>query len=114
MRRFYALVLDDGGLQLDPARASALEVEWWRVHRHHQREDALSEDDLTAALCALYAYVYSVPAGSVREAAEQRMLAMRHSDEWHRRGCDLEDPLLRAERDALVASYSALLAAVRR
>src|SRR5947209_4392714 len=51
MRRFYALVLDDGGLQLDPARASALEVEWWRVHRQHQREDALTDQDLTGGAC---------------------------------------------------------------
>ncbi len=66
-----------------------------------------------AALSALYAYVYAVPAGSVHEAAEQRMLAMRYSDEWHRTGCAAGDPLLQQERDALVASYAALLAAVR-
>src|SRR4029079_5743940 len=28
MRRFYALVADDQGLELDPVRASELEVEW--------------------------------------------------------------------------------------
>lgn len=114
MRRFYALVGRDGALHFDPARAAELEVEWWRVHRAHQREGAVGEADLTDALAALYGYVYGVEKAAVREAAEQRMLAMRYSDKWHRRGCDLDDELLGEERAALVASYTALLAAVRR
>src|ERR1700712_4072985 len=39
MRGFYALVVRDGGLSLDPERAAHLEVEWWRVHRAHQRRN---------------------------------------------------------------------------
>jgi hypothetical protein len=39
---------------------------------------------------------------------------MRHSDQWVEAGCDLADPLLEAERAELIASYTALLAAVRR
>ena len=114
MRRFYALVALDGGLRIDPARAAELEVEWWRVHRVHQREEGVGEDDLVAALVSLYSYVYDSPAEDVHEAARQRMIAMRHSDEWHRAGCRLDDPLLAQEREALVASYKALLVAVRR
>ena len=114
MRGFYALVVRDGGLTLDPARAARLEVEWWRVHRAHQRENELSEDDLVSTLAALYGYVYSADEAAVRPAAEHRMLAMRHSDDWHRAGCDLEDPRLVDERAELVAAYTALLAAVRR
>src|SRR6476661_4191987 len=75
MRRFYALVAADHP-QLDPVRAAALEVEWWRVHRADQHSAELSDrepversadDDepadepLTAALVALYSYVYEVP-----------------------------------------------------
>jgi hypothetical protein len=114
MRRFYALVVRDGQLTLDPAEAAWREVEWWRVHRMHQREDELSEDDLAAALVELYSYVYAVPPDSVQEAARHRVVAMRHSDEWVEAGCDLDDPLLAAERAELVASYTALLGAVRR
>ncbi len=47
-------------------------------------------------------------------AAEQRALAMRHSDRWVREGCDLSSPLIEEERAALVRSYAGLLAAVHR
>jgi hypothetical protein len=113
MRKFYDLVIRDGGLKLDPAEAARREVEWWRIHRLHQREDELSESDLVAALCALYSYVYAVPEDAIRAAAEQRTLAMRYSDEWVAEGCSLSSPLLAKERRALIASYTELLKAVR-
>jgi deazaflavin-dependent oxidoreductase (nitroreductase family) len=112
MRRFYALVDKDGGLAIDAGRAAGLEVQWWRIHRMHQRENALTEDDLTAAVARLYSYVYSVPASSVREAARLRVEAMRLSDQWVQDGCDLSSPVLAAERTALVGSYRALRAAI--
>src|SRR4051812_4386328 len=37
MQRFYELVVRDGDLPLDAAEAARREVEWWRVHRMHQR-----------------------------------------------------------------------------
>jgi hypothetical protein len=113
MRRFYALVVKDGQLRIDPIEASRREVEWWRVHRMHQREDDLSEDDLVAALVSLYGYVYTVPPDTVRDAAYHRVVAMRHSDAWVEAGCAVEDPLLGQEKQALINSYTALLAAVR-
>lgn len=115
MERFYRLVARHHGEPLDPRRASELEVEWWRVHRLHQREE--SEEDegsLVAALSALYSFVYGVPAADVRVAAEQRMVAMRYSDQWVREGCHLASPLIPQERAALVRSYAGLLAAVHR
>ena len=39
MRRFYALVARKGRLDIDPAEAARLEVEWWRLHRAHQHHD---------------------------------------------------------------------------
>lgn len=114
MRRFYALVARAGRLDIDPVQAARREVEWWRVHRAHQRADDLTEDDLAAALTRLYAYVYSVPEAAVAEAARQRVLAMRLSDEWVRAGCEPAGPLLADERRHLVASYSALRDAVDR
>ena len=114
MRRFYELVARDGELRIDPAEAARREVDWWRVHRIHQRETGVSEDDLTAALMDLYSYVYAVPPEDVRAAARHRVVAMRHSDAWVADGCDPADPLLAAERAELIASYTALLAAVHR
>ena len=113
MRRFYELVRADGALSLDPGEAARREVEWWRIHRVHQREADLSEDDLAQSLVDLYSYVYGVAPDSVREAAVHRVVAMRHSDEWVEAGCDLDDPLVKSERAELIASYTALRSAVR-
>ncbi|GAA3722604.1 hypothetical protein GCM10022399_43740 [Terrabacter ginsenosidimutans] len=115
MRRFYALVASTADLPLEPTRAAALEVEWWRVHREHQYDaGAVTTEALVEALVALYAYVYSAEPDLVRPAARWRVEAMDHSDEWVRGGCSLGDPRLSEVRRALVASYAALLdAAVR-
>jgi hypothetical protein len=113
MERFYRLVARRHGESFDPRRAAWLEVEWWRVHREHQHDDPDGSDiALVDALAALYAHVYSVPEADVRLAAEQRALAMRHSDRWVSDGRALESPLIAQERAALVRSYAGLLAAV--
>jgi hypothetical protein len=114
MRRFYALVAASGGLRINPAEAARREVEWWRVHRMHQREDQLCEDELTDALVDLYSYVYGAGRDAVHEAAHHRVVAMRYSDEWVRAGCPADDVRLAAERAELVASYTSLRAAVAR
>ncbi|TCC65713.1 hypothetical protein E0H73_01915 [Kribbella pittospori] len=114
MRRFYELVAQDGELPLDPARAARLEVEWWRIHRAHQHDDAVTTDQLAAALVDLYSYVYDADPEAIRPAALKRVEAMDLSDRWVRAGCDHDDPLLAAERRALVASYAALRKAVER
>ena len=114
MRRFYALVAADQGLELDPVRASELEVEWWRLHREHQHDPGVEESALVQALVDLYSYVYSTEREPMRPAAAARVEAMDLSDAWVDAGCDVEDPLLARERQALVASYTALLAAVAR
>jgi len=115
MERFYRLVARQHEESFDPRRASELEVEWWRVHRVHQREDTdEDESTLVAALTALYSYVYGVGPDDVTVAAEQRALAMRYSDQWVEEGCEKASPLIAHERAALVRSYAGLLAAVHR
>jgi hypothetical protein len=113
MRRFYEIVRGSGWGDLDPAAAAELEVEWWRVHRANQHGEAGGEQ-LRTALDALYAHVYDVRRGTMREAARLRAEAMDLSDAWVQRGCRLDDPLLAAERRALVASYTALRETVER
>jgi len=115
MQRFYALVAaTDETLSIDPVRASELEVEWWRLHREHQHDPDVPEEALVAALVNLYAYVYSAPPDLVYDAARHRVAAMDLSDTWVGAGCRPDDPLLAAERLALVASYAALRDAVER
>jgi hypothetical protein len=113
MERFYALLKAKHDEHYDPGVAATLEVDWWRIHREHQRNgSAMTEQSLIGALAKLYAYAYGVSEESVRLAAEQRALAMRLSDRWVDEGRDLASPLVGEERAALVRSYAALLAAV--
>ena len=113
MERFYLLVARHHGERFDPARAAELEVNWWRVHRQHQHDDSGPDaGSLVAALAALYSHVYGVPEASVLIAAQQRALAMNHSDRWVRDGCEPSSRLIDEERAALVRSYAGLLSAV--
>jgi hypothetical protein len=112
MRRFYALVVADGDLDVDPVEAARSEVDWWHVHRVHQREAGVTEDDLTASVAHLYSYVYGVDEEPVRDAARLRVAAMALSDAWVAAGCSISDPMLVDERRTLIASYSALRAAI--
>jgi Family of unknown function (DUF5995) len=114
MRRFYALLRITYGEPADPAGAARREVEWWAVHRAHQRGRDGDAGPLVDALASLYAYVYATEPAAVRLAAEQRALAMDISDRWVEEGCQPGSPLLAGERAALVRSYAALLAAVHR
>jgi hypothetical protein len=115
MRRFYLLVArDSDDLRIDPRHASELEVEWWRLHRAHQHDPGVPGSELEQSLVDLYAYVYDADPESVRPAAAARVEAMDLSDAWVEAGCDLDDPLLEREREALVASYTALRRAVER
>lgn len=112
MCRFYALVAKAGNLDIDPARAARLEVEWWRLHRDHQYRDPTDAAQLRGALVALYSYVYGAEPSTMEDAARWRVHAMDVSDQWVAAGRDLNDPLLLEERRSLVASYSALKDAV--
>src|SRR5262245_14820738 len=113
MRRFYRLVADRSREDFDPTEAARLEVEWWRAHRELQQRPETGEvRELVHALTSLYSYVYSVPRQAVVNAAEQRALAMVHSDRWVAEGCDPASTLIARERTALIRSYGALRSAV--
>ncbi len=114
MRRFYALVKLSYGSPASPARAAALEVDWWRVHREGQHSAAPrgAGDELVESLTRLYSYLYGEPEEKVRPAAVHRARAIDLSDQWITEGCRPDSPLLPLEHAALVRSYAALLAAV--
>jgi hypothetical protein len=114
MERFYRLVKATHDEPFDVTEAAWLEVEWWRVHRHLQRETTGGDvTPLVEALAAHAAYVYSVPVDAVAAAARHRAEAMVISDRWVAAGCDPASPDLPAERAELVRAYTALLAAIR-
>lgn len=113
MERFYRIVQQLYDEPFDPATAADLEVQWWRVHRDHQHSPATGDcPGLADALARLYSHVYGVPERLVLPAAQQRALAMRYSDQWVGEGCEADSELIAHEREALVRSYTALLAAV--
>jgi hypothetical protein len=114
MQRFYALVAAHSDLAVDPVRAAELEVRWWHVHRAHQYDPTVAREELEQAVVDLYLHVYGSDVESMTPAARWRVEAMDLSDRWVAAGCDRDDPLLAAERRALVASYSALRDAVSR
>jgi hypothetical protein len=114
MCELYALVRLRFGEPADPARAAALEVDWWRAHRERQYapDPAETGDELVESVIRLYCYFFGETEAAVRPAAVHRVEAMDLSDQWVREGCLPDSPLLPLERAALVRAYSALLAAV--
>jgi hypothetical protein len=114
MERVYRFVQRRYAEPFDPARAATLEVEWWRVHREIQHSGARRNDRALAdALARLYAHVYNLPETVVRAAADQRALAMRHSDQWVSEGCKPDSALIDSVHAALLCCYTTLLAAVQ-
>ena len=114
MRRFYGLLRLAHGAPADPARAAALEVDWWAAHRARQHAVTGPDDTdpLVTALTRLYAYLYRADEPAVRPAARLRAQAMDLSDRWMDEGGAPDSPLIPAVRATLVRSYAALLAAV--
>jgi hypothetical protein len=112
MRRFYALVRLTYGEPGNPARAAALELDWWRTHREAQHSQGSGGEALVESLTRLYCYLYGEPEAELRPAAAYRAQAMDLSDQWVRQGCLPDSPLLPLEHAALVRAYAALLAAV--
>ena len=114
MRRFYTLIKATYGHPQDPAETARLEVEWWRLHRLAAQAVPGAGDELVDALARLYAFIFGVAEDDVRLAAVHRCRAMEISDRWVAQGRHRDSPLIALERGALVRSYAALHAAIRR
>ena len=114
MRRFYALVASRPATwtSIPCGPASSRSSGGGCTGRTSTTVD-VAESALVQALVDLYSYVDRRPE-PMRPAAAERVRAMDLSDAWVAAGCDPADPLLAEERGALVASYTALRAAVSR
>jgi hypothetical protein len=89
-------------------------VDWWAAHREHARVPGSDDGPLVTALARLYAYLYDTDEAAVRPAAQHRARAMDISDRWVSGGREPGSPLIAEERDELIRSYAALLAALHR
>jgi hypothetical protein len=82
LERYYAGIRAVSEVPFDPRRAAWLELEWWIVHRE---VDDHPPGDLEAALAALAAELYQVPAERLWAHAARRAEAMSIRDRTSRR-----------------------------
>ena len=73
IERFYTLIRENSETPFDVKKASALELEWWIVHRERAHRNPA---DLVNALAALQAEIYGQPAAHFAEHAKARADAM--------------------------------------
>jgi hypothetical protein len=110
LERYYRGIRAVSEVPFDPGRAAWLELEWWIVHR--EVEDH-RPGDLEAALAALAAELYQVPAERLWTHASRRAEAMAIRDRTSRREVGvLEDDWDRIEAVLWVA-WKALADQVR-
>jgi hypothetical protein len=82
LERYYAGIRAVSEVPFDPVRAARLELEWWIVHREVEDHPP---GDLEAALAALAAELYQVPAERPAAHAARRAEAMAIRDRTSRR-----------------------------
>jgi hypothetical protein len=82
LERYYAGIRAASEVPFDPRRAAELELAWWIVHRE---VDDHPPGDLEAALAALAAELYQVPAERLGIHAARRAEAMTIRDRTSRR-----------------------------
>jgi len=111
MRRFYSIVKKTHSGKYDVEKAAGLEVHWWVVHR--ELFGKTENEPLIEAMQDLYAEVFQVDRGRVREAAERRAEAMIYSDRWVNEGRKSGSPLIGQVEAALIDSYAALKEAIQ-
>jgi len=73
LRTYFSLIHNTGDRDFDVARTTALELEWWIVHRQHER---YPPGALASACADAAASLYMVPANSTREHGRLRAQAM--------------------------------------
>jgi hypothetical protein len=106
----YRRLQEECGSSFDADEVAARELQWWIVHRHPAEA---GEAGLTDAIAALYAAVYRLPDGEVREAARLRAEAAIRCDDGRERCGVRGAPYWRDVGDLLQRSYRALKTAVQ-
>jgi hypothetical protein len=88
LTRYYAIICNTSANPFDVQRASALELEWWIVHRQRA---AHPPQDLERALAGLAAEIYHLPVERFAEHARARTEAMILRDDRAAAGAVTEE-----------------------
>jgi hypothetical protein len=75
LERYYRIARRYSGLGFDPARAAALEVRYWDVHRRLAMAGQTDKSEFVAVLAGLHAEVFGLSPQQTRESAEWRVRA---------------------------------------
>jgi hypothetical protein len=111
MRRFFAFINRVHGLQIPPAEAAEVDVNWWIVHRRlFGCED---NQELVEAVAKSFAMQYGRETAQLRQAAYHRVQGMLYSDRWVNEGKKPDSPLLALEEEELYKGYAALKQAIQ-
>ncbi|WP_432261843.1 hypothetical protein [Cupriavidus sp. TMH.W2] len=108
LRTYFGMIRNTGSIDFDVGRATTLELEWWIVHREHERYPS---DALEHACAEAAAALYRVPAASTLEHGRLRAQAMLLRDARAEAG-GVTEPEWTTIELLLQQSYRALRAAV--
>lgn len=108
LQAYFAIIHNTGDRNFDVARTTGLELEWWIVHRDHER---YGPDALTNACAEAAASLYTVPANAMREHGRLRAQAMLFRDARAEAG-DMTDADWATIESMLHRSYQSLSQAV--
>jgi hypothetical protein len=105
---FYSSIRKVSDVPFDVDRAAKLEVEWWIIHREHERH---APGDLDRALAELPAELYGIPAERLMEHGRLRAEAMTIRDKKAEAGGVTDADWAKID-DLLHASWQSLYKAV--
>lgn len=108
LRTYFGMIRNTGRIDFDVGRATTLELEWWIVHREHERYPS---DALGHACAEAAAALYRVPAASTLEHGRLRAQAMLLRDARAEAG-GVTEPEWATIELLLQQSYRALRGAV--
>jgi hypothetical protein len=108
LEKYYQAICRIGNMPGDTKRLAQLELEWWIVHREHER---FGKAELERTIAECTAGYYGIKAESLTFYAERRAAAMLQRDESTKSGI-INDRIWQEIETKLLESYEALSIAV--
>ncbi len=107
LTRYYKIIRDRGGESFDPAKAAALELDWWQLRR-----ESVAPAKYGEVVAQVTEEIFKVENEPVKKSAQLRAAMMRYRDD-RRNGKMLPEDWTHIEKN-LLAAYEALQEGVRR